>query len=98
MLSEVYKQILAEGYTAKNFDIVYYDFPTDEIIKRKMLEGGDPRDMIEKCDGFHPSIEFNSFLADWLWYKINEFHPEWIGEENKNNEQIKTIFGFKDLE
>jgi hypothetical protein len=35
--------------------------------------------MIEPCDGFHPSIEFNTFLADWIWYKIQEVKPEWLG-------------------
>ena len=35
--------------------------------------------MIERCDGFHPSGIFNSFLADWLWYRITVDHPTWIG-------------------
>jgi hypothetical protein len=42
--------------------------------------------MIERCDGFHPSVLFNSYLADWTWLKITTEHPEWIGEQNPHNE------------
>lgn len=45
--------------------------------------------MIERCDGFHPSGLFNSYLGDWLWFKIVSDHPEWIGDENPNNAKIK---------
>ena len=54
--------------------------------------------MIERCDGFHPSGLFHSYLADWLWLQISERHPEWIGEENPHNDEIKRIFGLHDLE
>ena len=53
--------------------------------------------MIEPCDGFHPNGEFNSYLADWLWYKIRMDHPEWIGQKNPHNEEIKHVFGLYDL-
>lgn len=83
-LSKVYAEIIAEK-TYKNFDMVYYDFPAMEILERKVLEGGDPKKMIERCDGFHPNGEFHSYLADWLWVKIKHEHPEWIGERNPHN-------------
>jgi hypothetical protein len=28
----MYREIIAEGYTYKNFDFVYYDFPAKEIM------------------------------------------------------------------
>lgn len=68
-----------------------------EILERKIEEGGDPKSMIEPCDGFHPNGEFNSYLADWLWYRIRMDHPDWIGQKNPHNQEIKNIFGLNDL-
>jgi acyloxyacyl hydrolase len=95
-LSRVYEKIAKER-TFHNFDIAYYDFPAMEILERKVVEGGDPKDMIERCDGFHPNGEFHSYLADWLWYHLRIDHPEWIGQQNPHNEEIKHIFGLGDL-
>jgi hypothetical protein len=53
--------------------------------------------MISRCDGFHPSGEFHSYLADWIWFQITTEHPDWIGPQNPHNEQIKKIFGFADI-
>ena len=78
-LSKVYQEIIDDGTTFKNFDIVYYDFPTDDILNRKIMEGGDAKDMIERCDGFHPNGDFHSYLADWIWRKIQDNHSDWIG-------------------
>jgi acyloxyacyl hydrolase len=78
-LSKQYQAIIAEGHTFKNFDLVYYDFPAVEILERKIMEGGDAKDMIERCDGFHPNGEFHSYLGDWLWNKIQTSHIDWIG-------------------
>lgn len=71
----------------------YYDFPTVEIMNQYIVDGGNPVDLIEKCDGFHPNTEFNSRFGDWIWSKIQQDHPEWIGKENPFNEEIKRVFG-----
>lgn len=44
-LSKVYQKVINEK-KFKNFDAVYYDFPTLEILERKVEEGGDPKKMI----------------------------------------------------
>ena len=36
-LSKVYQEIIDDGTTFKNFDMVYYDFPSDEILNRKIM-------------------------------------------------------------
>lgn len=41
-LTKVYQEIIDET-KFKNFDIAYYDFPTMEILERKIMEGGDPK-------------------------------------------------------
>ena len=33
-LSNVYKDIIADGISFKNFDLAYHDFPTDDMFKR----------------------------------------------------------------
>lgn len=38
------------------------------------MEGGDAKDMIERCDGFHPNGEFHSYLGDWIWNKVLTSH------------------------
>ena len=91
----MYQEIIDDGTTFKNFDMVYYDFPSDDILNRKIMEGGDPKDMIERCDGFHPSGEFHSYLADWIWRKIQDNHLDWIGEKNPHNEEIRKKFNLK---
>ena len=97
-MNTVYKDIVKEGTTFKNYDYSYYDFPIEDMFKRAMLENRSPKEMIESTDGFHPSGLFNSYLADWLWSKITTDHPEWFGDENPNNGEIKRIFGLSDLE
>lgn len=57
------------------------------------MEGGDPKDMIERCDGFHPNGQFHSYLGDWLWNKILTEHFDWVGQKNPFNDQIRKIFG-----
>ena len=79
--------------------MVYYDFPTMELLERRVLEGGDPKMMIERCDGFHPSGLFNSYLADWIWTKLRTEHRSWLGEPNPHNADIRKKFNmtmFKD--
>ena len=68
------------------------------MFDRAMLENRSPKELIESTDGFHPSGLFNSYLADWLWYRITSDYPEWIGDENPHNEEIKKLFGFEDLD
>lgn len=50
----VYEQISGTIRFA-NFDIQYYDFPLEDLLQRKIKEGGKPTDLISKSDGFHPN-------------------------------------------
>jgi acyloxyacyl hydrolase len=36
-LSQVYKDIIAEGHTFTNYDLIYFDFPTEEMFKKAYL-------------------------------------------------------------
>ena len=59
--------------------MIYYDFPTYEILNRRIMEGGTAQEMIERTDGFHPNGLYHSYLADWIWRKIQDEHSDWIG-------------------
>ena len=91
-LNDVYKDILTT-YTAKNFDIAYYDFPADEILTNWTAAGNDPYSLIEPADGFHPNQMFHALLADSIWETLLRDHPDWLGEVNPNNDQITQLFG-----
>jgi acyloxyacyl hydrolase len=93
-LSKVYLEIV-KSQPFKNFDVVYEEFPAYEIMQRRYDEGGDPRDLIERCDGFHPNGIFHSYLADWTWNKIVTEHSDWIGSGNPHNDEIRDRFGLE---
>lgn len=93
-LNRVYREILVDTKGRfKNFDILYLDFPAEEIFDKYLRYGGDPMDLVEPIDGFHPGDVFNTLLADWLWNKISAERPEWLGSVNPNNDMIKQIYG-----
>ena len=103
-----YKYIIG-NYTSKftKFDMDYYDFPLQEAVDDYTSKGGNITDLIEpvvftkvfsvsqycKVDGFHPSQVLNALLAKIMWQKIQSDHPNWFGEANPNNSQIRAIFG-----
>jgi tRNA A58 N-methylase Trm61 len=45
------------------------------MFDRMYLDNRQPWEMIERCDGFHPSGLFHSYLGDWMWFKITTEHP-----------------------
>lgn len=92
-LNDQYKAIMNEGRVWANFDHVYYDFPTEDIMARAEAQGIDIRELIEPVDGFHPSQLFHAMLGDWLWETLKRDRPMWIGETNPNNQRIIQLFG-----
>jgi len=91
-LNQVHREVLG-NYTAKNFDFIYYDFPAQEIWDEWVAQGNDPFGLIEPVDGFHPNQQFHAMLADKLWEKLENDHPEWLGPVNPNNDLITQLFG-----
>lgn len=88
-----YREIIAEGRVYKNFDYAYYEFPVVEIMSKWVADGGKATDLIEPIDGFHSNQKFNALIADWVWQRLNEDHPDWIGDINPNNNRIIELFG-----
>ncbi|KAM5303449.1 acyloxyacyl hydrolase isoform 1-T1 [Glossophaga mutica] len=91
-LSNTLKKIAA---TEKfpNFDLFYLDFDFREITKKWQQRGGQPWQLIEPVDGFHPNEVALQLLADGLWDKVQLQWPEVLGKENPFNPQIEQVFG-----
>jgi len=91
-LNQVYAEIL-KTYKAKNYDIIYYDFPAQTIFDQVRAEGKDPYILLNPVDGFHPNPNFHSRLGDYLWNSLLRDRPDWFGDVNPNNDLITKLFG-----
>eukprot|EP01113_Clastostelium_recurvatum_P025116 TRINITY_DN3018_c0_g1_i3.p1 TRINITY_DN3018_c0_g1~~TRINITY_DN3018_c0_g1_i3.p1 ORF type:complete len:551 (-),score=134.63 TRINITY_DN3018_c0_g1_i3:319-1971(-) len=91
-LSAVYETIVA-NYTFKHFDMAYLPFPLEQIKQTWVANGGNPADLIEPVDGFHPSQVTHKLLADYVWQWLQKNYPSWIPLTNPNNAKILQLFG-----
>ncbi|KAM8770098.1 acyloxyacyl hydrolase [Rhynchonycteris naso] len=91
-LSQALKRIAASK-TFTTFDLFYADFDFQEIMKKWQKRGGQPWQLIEPIDGFHPSEVALLLLADSLWDKVQHQWPQVLGKENPFNAQIEQVFG-----
>ncbi|XP_055974502.1 acyloxyacyl hydrolase isoform X2 [Sorex fumeus] len=91
-LSNTLKKIsTTEKFT--NFDLSYVDFDFQEISEEWQKRGGQPWQLIEPVDGFHPNEVALLLLADQLWKKVMLQWPQVLGKENPFNHQIEQVFG-----
>lgn len=91
-LSDIYSQVIAT-HTYPNFEMVYYPFPFEQIISIWEAQGGQPWQLIEPVDGFHPNQISNAILAEWMFSDLLQNHPQFIGDINPNNAKIQALFG-----
>ncbi|XP_038951944.1 acyloxyacyl hydrolase isoform X2 [Rattus norvegicus] len=91
-LSNILKKI-ATTKTFANFDLFYMDFAFHEIIEDWQKRGGQPWQLIEPVDGFHPNEVASLLLANRVWKKIQLQWPHVLGKENPFNSQIEEVFG-----
>lgn len=91
-LSAVYPKIISQN-KFKNFDMAYYDFPFQQIMNIWISRGGDPADLIEPSDGFHPSQIANALMAEVFWQALQQDHPDFLPQVNPHNDDIRKIFG-----
>ncbi|KAM6156825.1 acyloxyacyl hydrolase isoform 2-T2 [Erethizon dorsatum] len=91
-LSNTLKKIAAsEKFT--NFDLLYMDFAFKEITEEWQRRGGQPWQLIEPVDGFHPNEVALSLSAEIFWKKAQLQWPQVLGKENPFNSQIEQVFG-----
>nr|XP_009677970.1 PREDICTED: acyloxyacyl hydrolase isoform X1 [Struthio camelus australis] len=90
-LSNVLKEIArSEKFT--NFDIFYMDFPLRQTAAEWRRMGGEPWQLIEPVDGFHPSQIAAALGTSITWQKALHEWPQVLGKENPFNNQIEAIF------
>lgn len=91
-LSKTLKKI-ATSQKFTNFDLFYLDFDFQEITEEWQKKGGQPWQLIEPVDGFHPNEVVSQLLADRFWKKMQHQWPHVLGKENPFNPQIEEVFG-----
>ncbi|KAK1334765.1 hypothetical protein QTO34_004331 [Cnephaeus nilssonii] len=87
-LSSTLKKI-ATSQKFTNFHLYYVDFDFQEIVKKWQKRGGQPWQLLEPVDGFHPNEVASLLLADGLWDKVRLQWPQVLGKENPFNAQIE---------
>ncbi|NXL60023.1 AOAH hydrolase, partial [Chordeiles acutipennis] len=90
-LSNVLKEI-ARSEKFANFDIFYMDFPLRQTAEEWQKMGGQPWQLIEPVDGFHPSQIAAALGTSVTWQKALREWPQVLGKENPFNDQIEAIF------
>ncbi|XP_020758110.2 acyloxyacyl hydrolase isoform X3 [Odocoileus virginianus] len=91
-LSTTLKKI-ATSQKFMNFDLFYLDFDFQKIVKKWQKRGGQPWQLIEPVDGFHPNEVASQLFADLFWEKMQRQWPHVLGKENPFNPQIEQVFG-----
>ncbi|ELW70423.1 Acyloxyacyl hydrolase, partial [Tupaia chinensis] len=84
---------IADSERFTNLNLFYMDFAFQEITEEWRKRGGQPWQLIEPVDGFHPNEVASLLLADHFWRKVQLQWPQVLGKENPFNPQIEKVFG-----
>lgn len=91
-LSSILEEIVkTKKYT--NFEMVYMNFPLKKMFDEWVNAGGDPAELIETVDGFHPSHTGHRLLAKAIWNELVAKYPSFVGPVNPRNAAIFKKFG-----
>ena len=84
---------LVANETFKNFKAYYFDPPVSLAFKYWEEQGGEPWQLIEPVDGFHPNQIANELNTRISWELYRNFTPEIIPPVNPYNDLIAKKFG-----
>lgn len=85
---------IQSSQTFENFTLIHFDPDWQELINEYVeTTGGEPSDIIEPADGFHPNQLGNMLLAEKMWEFIEGTYPDALGGVNPNNDKIAQLFG-----
>ncbi|XP_044310441.1 acyloxyacyl hydrolase isoform X2 [Varanus komodoensis] len=90
-LSSILKEIATSEKYA-NFDLLYLDYPLKEIVEMWQKFGGEPWQLIEPVDGFHPNQIASALAAKIIWQKLLHDWPHVLQKENPFNKEIGRVF------
>jgi acyloxyacyl hydrolase len=92
LLSMVIKNVTLTN-KFKNYDMIYYDFPFDQVIQQWVNSGGEPWQLLEPIDGFHVNQYAHGIIGETIWAYFEKNLPDWLGPVNENNDLIAKLFG-----
>ena len=94
-LTDVYDRIIATNSSRYQdvFDMYRLQVDWPALIQEYIRSGGDPMDVVESVDGFHPSQTGNQLLARIVWADLAANRTSWLPRENPHNADIISIFG-----
>jgi acyloxyacyl hydrolase len=84
---------IAKTQKYNNFELAYMDFPMQKVLQMWTSQGGDPAELIEAVDGFHPSHTFHRLMSKVVWEELMTKHPSFVGPVNPHNAEIINKFG-----
>lgn len=64
-----------------------------QAMKIYVARGGDPANLIEPVDGFHPGQLGQALSATYLWGLLQKRVPHWLPPVNPHNADIVRVFG-----
>ncbi|XP_044148977.1 acyloxyacyl hydrolase [Bufo gargarizans] len=76
-----------------NFELSYYENLYQKVNAKWERFGGNPWDLLEPVDGFHPNQVASAIGADLIWEEILQKQPEILGKQNPFNQEIIQQFG-----
>lgn len=91
-LSATMREVITK-FNFKNFEAYYLDAPFDEIFALWEKRGGEPWQLIEPVDGFHPNQKANALAAEVTWDIIQQKFPGVLPPTNPHNDAIEKRFG-----
>ena len=91
-LNKALKELVANE-TFNNFKAYYFDPTVPQVFEYWKEHGGEPWQLIEPVDGFHPSQIANELNTKISWELYRNYTPEVIPPFNPYNELIAQKFG-----
>ncbi|XP_040289206.1 acyloxyacyl hydrolase [Bufo bufo] len=91
-LSSVLREITT-SVKFSNFELGYYENLYQKVNAKWERFGGNPWDLLEPVDGFHPNQVASAIGADLIWEEILQKQPEIFGKQNPFNQEIIQQFG-----
>ncbi|XP_077125357.1 acyloxyacyl hydrolase isoform X4 [Ranitomeya variabilis] len=76
-----------------NFQLSYYENLYQKVSAKWEQLGGNPWDLLEPVDGFHPNQIASAVGADLIWEETLQKQPEIFGKQNPFNQEILKRFG-----
>ena len=84
---------LVANETFQNFKAYYFEPPVQLAFKYWEEQGGEPWQLIEPVDGFHPNQIANELNTMISWQLYRNYTPEVIPPVNPHNHLIEAKFG-----